>query len=334
MERAHTPDDVYRLTLARMLDTFSCDRAFVAHGPLIEGVPKPRVSHGILLDSFFTSGELSLGTVRQVVEKGNPLLVFDALEDPKMNERTSAILSGVRSVMCVPVKGEQNQVAGVLYLDSRVKKQAFDPTHLKSLEDMALAAGQRLIAIGNQPAKPPLGKLQDLRVKAIQSYRERDLDEAETWLVAAREMARESGGRSLDFSRSLSDLGQLFLRSGRIEESRPLLREALEISEEHLPGVEQIASLNNLAGIAFVEGDFHQADSLLRRAKALTRKFPAQNVCVCCNLAKLALRRNRPDEAEAFLAEAKASTNELPDDHPYRAKAAEHYARFHEGTPL
>ncbi|MGE0496061.1 MAG: tetratricopeptide repeat protein [Vulcanimicrobiota bacterium] len=336
---ATNPEEVYRLTLATMLEAFSCERAFVAYGPRPDGLPTPRASHGILLESFFTSGELSLETVRKVMAVGKPLRVVDAMQEPTIKDRTSVILAGLRSILCVPINDAAGHTQGVLYLDHRGRSAVYQKNELENLAEIANAMGLRMDHL-KAPTEVTAEQEQEwrkLRNRGVLEYNDQRFDEAEVWLVAARESARVFGTNSPELARSLNELGQLYLRLGRLAECGPLFNGALEILESKPGGEDLVVCLNNMAGLHFMESDFHKAEARLRQSLALARgeSLAHRRVCVLYNLAKLHARRNQPDAAEDLLRQAvKLAEDCLGPGNPDTKRCKEHYHRFLDGQPL
>lgn len=302
LSTASSPEEVYRLALAQMLEDFGCERALVAHGAIALGVPKPRASHAIPTEDFLNSTTLSLSVLREVVQENRPLCLTDA-QTTEFGSRTSAILSGLRSILCVPLTDASGNPDGLLYMDSRVKKGIFGDEHLARLARLAQTVGAKLHQF-TQPTKHVLAhrsEFETLRRKALEALRESHWDDAETWLMAAREVAQNWGVRSLDYGRIVNDLGQLYKLQGRLYEARPLLEQALEVAEEHPPSPERLAALNNLAGLCIREGDHHSGLALLKRAVAVTGPFDHLRICLYYNLAIVSRRMRDEGTARACL---------------------------------
>jgi phosphoserine phosphatase RsbU/P len=89
--------------------------------------------------------QVSRGIVDRVALEGKPLLTSDAQIDPRLGERASVRLLGLRAILCVPLelKGE---VQGVVYVDSRLHTGVFSPDDLDLLAGIASSAA---IAIEN-----------------------------------------------------------------------------------------------------------------------------------------------------------------------------------------
>lgn len=107
-----------------------------------EGDPEVVAAHGVDAETLWTVGEVSHDILRRAAA-GESLLLTDALHDPKFRERSSVVISSLRSIVCAPVKGGDG-VIGVLYADSQSVSGLFGPPHLKKLEKFAGELAERL----------------------------------------------------------------------------------------------------------------------------------------------------------------------------------------------
>lgn len=96
----------------------------------VDGAPDLRVSQAIS---------------RAVIEEGAVVLTTDAQEDPRFQDRESVVLSGLRSVMAVPLAVE-GRVTGMLYVDTRVEESPFTE---RDLQILTLIAGVAAIRVEN-----------------------------------------------------------------------------------------------------------------------------------------------------------------------------------------
>jgi len=97
--------------------------------------------------------------------------------------------------------------------------------------------------------------------------------------------------------------------AGRYDEAELQLREALEIAQaEQPPGLRMGLALNGLAAISIDRGRFAEAAPTLRRAIALLEAGGAAGTlhyaAALTNAGELALRQDRPAEAERNFAQA------------------------------
>jgi Nif-specific regulatory protein len=87
----------------------------------------------------------SSSVVKQVLQDNTPLLVHNAMTDPRFSGSESVILQKITSVACVPLilKGDP---IGVIYLDSTANRQLFNESTLGFLQAFA---NQAALAIEN-----------------------------------------------------------------------------------------------------------------------------------------------------------------------------------------
>lgn len=82
----------------------------------------------------------SLGAVRRVLDTGSPVVSTDARSDAELGERASVVATGIRALLCVPVRA-LDRLIGVMYADSRKPGAAFTELDLEILEALAAQAG-------------------------------------------------------------------------------------------------------------------------------------------------------------------------------------------------
>jgi sigma-B regulation protein RsbU (phosphoserine phosphatase) len=102
---------------------------------------EPHSGGGLLTEEV----RISQAITRAVVTEGAILLTSDVREDPRFQERESVALSGLRSVMAVPLAVE-GRVTGMIYVDSRVEVKPFTERELLIL---TLIAGVAAIRVEN-----------------------------------------------------------------------------------------------------------------------------------------------------------------------------------------
>ena len=111
-----------------------------------DGSHEIRVRRGRLRDSSpVTTDEISNSIVDQVVRTAKPLIVHDAIGDPRFSNAMSIINLKLRSVMCVPLISRGNLI-GALYVENRTVTGRFNEDDLPPL---ILFATQAAVAIEN-----------------------------------------------------------------------------------------------------------------------------------------------------------------------------------------
>lgn len=89
--------------------------------------------------------KVSHSVAKTVLESGKPILSVDAQDDERFKEFLSVYGLRLRSLICVPLK-VGSEVIGVLYVDNRFERGAFDSDDLRILE---LFSDQASIAVRN-----------------------------------------------------------------------------------------------------------------------------------------------------------------------------------------
>lgn len=105
--------------------------------------------------------EISRSISEQVLRRGDSVLTSDAQHDPRFQEHRSIALSGIRSVMAVPLAVE-GRVLGMIYVDSPFATNRFTQ---RDLQLLTLIAGVAAIRIEN------------VRLLEVQSEKKRLADE-------------------------------------------------------------------------------------------------------------------------------------------------------------
>lgn len=108
---------------------------------------------------------LSATLIREVARTQTAILCEDIEADSRFNRATSVMVQGIRSAMCVPLVNEK-QLAGVIYLDSRISSKVFSPAELEVLTGIA---GQAAVAVRNAALERYIGELEERRLSAIRA---------------------------------------------------------------------------------------------------------------------------------------------------------------------
>jgi serine phosphatase RsbU (regulator of sigma subunit) len=87
--------------------------------------------------------KISRSITEQVLKRGDSILTSDAQHDPRFQERKSILLSGIRSIMAVPLAVE-GRVSGMIYVDSPFGINRFTERDLQVLGVIASVAAIRI----------------------------------------------------------------------------------------------------------------------------------------------------------------------------------------------
>jgi adenylate cyclase len=86
---------------------------------------------------------ISQSIIRQVMQGGAPLLIADALADPRLSASESVVAAGIRSAMCAPLSIRERRF-GLLYVDNLSRRGMFT---VEDLNVFAVIASQAGLAI-------------------------------------------------------------------------------------------------------------------------------------------------------------------------------------------
>ena len=89
--------------------------------------------------------ELSTSVVAEVLQKGEPVILFEAMEDKRYGTSDSIVLQKIQSIACMPLCIRENQI-GAIYLDSVSRRSHFTGD---SLPFLSALSNQAAIAIEN-----------------------------------------------------------------------------------------------------------------------------------------------------------------------------------------
>jgi signal transduction protein with GAF and PtsI domain len=123
--------DAYVTSIA---ESIHAERAFIMLKHAITGELKVCGSYRIDPDLVMTTGDVSQTIITMVLEDKKPIVSVDAMKDPRFQDRTSIVLSGLRSILCVPVI-VRGRLAGLIYFDSRAQTVSFKTAHLDLLAE-------------------------------------------------------------------------------------------------------------------------------------------------------------------------------------------------------
>ncbi len=147
MERlttAASAEEVYQRGLDLIVERLKPERALILYGYDEADQLKPQAGHNLDPATVLVLGDVSLGILQDGLEAGEAKMMVDALQDPRFGERTSAVLSGIRSVLSCPLRGKDGDIEGLIYLDSRIQTAAFKQGDLPWLSELAQAMEQGL----------------------------------------------------------------------------------------------------------------------------------------------------------------------------------------------
>jgi transcriptional regulator with GAF, ATPase, and Fis domain len=139
---------------------------------------------------------LSAGLCRQALSTGRPVLSMDAGRDDRFDAMVSVEDLRLRSVLCLPIHLD-DQVAGVLYVDNRMRSGAFSEEdldvaeHFAALAAVAIRNARQVDALleNNDALRLSGTQIQRLNASLGRKVKDRDAELA----VVRRELTRERG---------------------------------------------------------------------------------------------------------------------------------------------
>ncbi len=309
--------ELFERGMQKVLAELRPERAFFAYREKSQTsapFPTPYVVHGFSLANLFTTEDLSTEIVRQSLLQGEASLIADAVNSPTFNSRDSVMISGLRSVLTVPLRHQNGLVVGLIYADSRALAGAFGPSHL----ELAKSLGQKMLE--------PLAFVEK-RMKAERSpiLLERNFDEVKREaLVVARDGRSREGvelletwikGRepSHELGMAHGVRGRILDQSGDFEGALEALSCSVWMLGRGVTGADENLSLmlNNLAGVHVSLGNHERALGLFKTSvdhwKRLSLPNDRQNAgmaATCYNLGTLHQKRGQNAEAIPWMTRA------------------------------
>lgn len=121
---------------------------------------------------------ISRSILEEVVERGRSVLTFDAQTDERFRQRDSILLSGIRSIMAVPLLGSRREtpspVVGMIYVDNPMNAGAFTEEDLQLLTTVASVAAIKIEnallleqQLENERIKHQLAQARDLQFQLL-----------------------------------------------------------------------------------------------------------------------------------------------------------------------
>lgn len=155
LEESEFRRTVFSRLLEQLHRRFGAERA-VAVFTTEESAIRLKAAHNLsVIESRETPPVISRTIVNDVVERRAPVLIQDALDNPILEDQTSVMEQGVRSVMCVPLLAA-GEVLGVIYMDNLSESGKFTPEDLETLNLVSSCAAASLhgAELVQEPARP------------------------------------------------------------------------------------------------------------------------------------------------------------------------------------
>jgi len=259
---------LFEAGLTNAVSELKPERAFIAYRARkaeLKDFPTPYASHGFALAGLYVDEDISTEVLRKTFQEGKSQLIIDAISTPGLTDRTSVVLSGLRSVLTVPLRHSNGLSLGLMYLDNRIKAGAFQPQHQALLTDLADRMVSEVSAVeARMRAKPSEvlshEALADVRQKALSLSAKGNytvgLSTIEQW-ICGRPEGEDLGLAYAVKGRILQTMGQMQGALEAVSVSVYLLGNLAGGQNEHYP-----VALNNLAGLHVALGNLERANGL------------------------------------------------------------------------
>ncbi|GAB4543477.1 MAG: hypothetical protein Kow0063_36690 [Anaerolineae bacterium] len=144
-------------------------------------------------DLACAADQVSKSILNQVVDTSQPLVLRDAMKDPRFSESESVVILGLRSIMCVPLISRGDTI-GAIYVENRSIRNRFSEDDLPPL---ILFANQAAVEIENARLFEALQKAYDELELRVQ--------ERTAELVEAHALAEKTNAELQQRNRELQD---------------------------------------------------------------------------------------------------------------------------------
>lgn len=190
--------------------------------------------------------QVSRSILRQVVETGEPLVLRDALQDPRFSEAESVVILELRSIMCVPLIS-RGHVIGAIYVENRSIRGRF---RQEDAFPLVLLANQTAVVIENAHLLQTLQQAHDEMEGRVE---ERTLELSETNVLLKHEIAERK--QMEDLLRAQRDLGLVLNTTRGFEETlRLCLETAIRVSGMDCGGIYLVDEATGDMDLAFHQG--------------------------------------------------------------------------------
>lgn len=142
------PAELLEKVLEHAMQVLKADRGFI-----LLSSPEERMGFTVESSMHFVQDQLddvirlSSSVVQQVLQNGQPILLYEAKTDDRFRDAESIVVQQIHSIACVPLRIKSRQM-GAIYMDSIGKKGRFTQDQMSFLE-----AFSNLAAIAIENAK-------------------------------------------------------------------------------------------------------------------------------------------------------------------------------------
>lgn len=309
--------EIFEYALAGLLAQLNPERALIAYRDKDTDELSAQASHGLDPQTVFVAGEISTELIKSVLREGQSVCLVDAISHPSLQNRTSVILSGLRSIVCVPIIHPSRLVIGLIYADNRIRAGAFEASHQTWMEELSRTVVENLLRVsrqsqdsGSRQAEPSAStsvqaetSWNQHRQEAFRRFRAGEVAPAIEVLEGALSHARSFGTRDVRLGKTLGELAEMQRQNRQFQEAERHFIQAVDQLESLGPQYrsELAPVLTNLATLYFSQNNGIQAEGLYRRVLEIWAGSLSSDdkrlAPVYYNLATL--RRSAGDDQEA-----------------------------------
>ena len=279
------------------------------------GFPEQPSTQFLLTNSLQALG-VSLSNIENVMATGKAINCIDADESSSQGATDSVIMTGIRSILCAPIKNTHGHTVGVLYADDRKRRGMFSAAHVEWVLSFCKALGGRAqveTVADYLPAPEPATRQEiwsKIRKKGLLAKSLGSLEIAEKCLIRALAYCRCRDLKGLFLARTLNDLAEVLRLRNKFEAAGARLKECLQLAEED-PAIDYRTSVpfrNNLAGLRHAEGRTSEAKQLylqiLGQLDRASKKDAKAAIPILANLGTLHLQGSEFELAVKYLSKA------------------------------
>ena len=163
-------EEVLNMAMEMVVDFVKAERGFIMLYSN-EGVLELQASKNVDPESVQNYEGISRTILNASAMEGKNVISVNAQSDPRFRNLDSVMLSGMRSVMCVPLKTKKKRIIGIVYVDNRIEEGMFKEGHLQMLSAFS---NQAAIAIENARLYENLVRSFDERIRLTQELHQQE----------------------------------------------------------------------------------------------------------------------------------------------------------------
>ncbi|MCD4785523.1 MAG: GAF domain-containing sensor histidine kinase [Candidatus Eremiobacteraeota bacterium] len=162
-------DEVLNMTMDLVVDFVKAERGFIMLYNEDEEL-ELKAYENVDPDLIKEHKDISHTILNASAKEGKDVLSVNAQRDPRFKNLESVMLTGMRSVMSVPLK-VKDRIIGVVYLDNRIEEGMFKERHLNMLSAFS---NQAAVAIDNARLYENLVRSYDERFELIHELHQQE----------------------------------------------------------------------------------------------------------------------------------------------------------------